>query len=104
MRWFGKIGFGTEVDKGYGNVEKEPIEKQYYGELTRSSQKNQYGQSSTNAEITLNNELQIVADKWALTHIHDMIYAEIAGAKWNILSVEEHYPRLYLSIGGVYHE
>jgi hypothetical protein len=104
MRWFGKIGFGVETDKGYGSYEKETVDKNYYGDLTRSSQRAQYGQTSTNAEITLNNELQIVADKWALAHIHDMVYAEIAGAKWNVLSVEEHYPRLYLTIGGVYHE
>ena len=104
MRWFGKIGFGTEVDKGYGTWEPEITERSYYGYLTRSSQRNQYEQTSTNAEITLSNELQIVADKWALTHIHNMVYAEIAGAKWNIIAVEEHYPELYLSIGGVYHE
>lgn len=104
MRWYGKIGFGIETDKGYGNYEKDVVERKYYGKLVRSSQKNQFGQTSTNAEVTLNNELQIVADKWASAHIHNMIYAEIAGAKWHIISIEEHYPELYLSIGGVYHE
>ena len=104
MRWFGKIGFGVEVNKGHGLWEKDIVERQYYGFLTRSRQRNQYNQTSTNAEITLDNELEIVADKWASVHVHDMIYAEIAGAKWNITNVEEHYPRLFLSVGGVYHE
>lgn len=101
-RWFGKIGFGVEEDKGYGNWETDIVEREYFGDLTRSFQRHSLVQNSTNGEVTLNNQLSIVADEYSLSNISAILYAEINGINWRVTGVEEQYPRLMLSIGGAY--
>lgn len=101
-KWFGKIGFGVEEDKGYGNWEQTIVEREYFGDLTRSFQRNVLTQNSTNGDATLNNDLSIVADQYSLSNLDAMLYAEINGVKWRISGKEEQYPRLILTFGGAY--
>lgn len=101
-KWFGKIGYAVEEDKGYGNIETDIIEKEYYGDFTRTYQRNSYQQISTNDEVTLNNQLSIVADEYSLSNLSAIEYAEINGVKWKVTGIEEQYPRLILSLGGPY--
>lgn len=101
-RWFGKVGFGIEEDKGYGNYETDIVEKEYFGDLIRSYQRNSYSQISTNDEVTLNNQLSIIADEYSLANLSAIKYAEISGNYWKVTGVEEQYPHLLLSLGGAY--
>lgn len=101
-KWFGKIGFNV------GTVEKAPSvyvedikERQYYGDLTRNTRRLQTT-DKVNDDIEISNELSIVADPYAAQNFHQMRYAEFMGAKWKISSVEVQYPRLLLTLGGVY--
>ena len=48
--------------------------------------------------------LRIVADPFARENFHKMRYVTFMGAKWKISRVEVGYPRLILTIGGLYHE
>ena len=50
------------------------------------------------------NEISIVADPFARENFHRMRYVVFMGAKWKITKVEVGYPRLILTIGGLYHE
>jgi len=101
-KWFGKIGFAVDADRGYGTIETEIVEKEYFGDLTRSYQRNAYSQISTNDEVTLNNQLSIVADQYSLSNISAIQYVEIDGNNWKVTGVEEQYPRLIISFGGPY--
>ena len=55
-----------------------------------------------NEDITIFNEISIIADQFAYENFHSMRYAEFMGAKWKIDSVEVQHPRLILSLGDVY--
>ena len=55
-----------------------------------------------NDNVNLANELSIVADPYANEHFFAMRYVELMGAKWKITNVDVQYPRLILTIGGVY--
>lgn len=101
-RWFGNIGFGVEEDHGYGNYEMSIEERPYFGDLTRSYQRYNAQQNSTISDVVLNNELSIVADEYSLSNLSAIKYAEIDGTKWRVTAIEEHYPRLILSLGGAY--
>ena len=63
-------------------------------------------QSSDNLNDNLNvsNEFSIVADPFAYANFHSMRFIEYMGAKWKISNVEVQYPRLILTVGGVYNE
>ena len=57
-----------------------------------------------NDDINISNEISIIADPFAYQNFHAMRYVEFMGAKWKISSVEVQYPRLILTVGGVYND
>ena len=100
-RWYGCIGYANTVEIRPGVYEEELTTRNYYGELGRNTRRLQTG-DQLNDDINVANELSIVADPYAINHFHSMRYAEFAGAKWKITNVEVKYPRLILTLGGVY--
>lgn len=57
---------------------------------------------SLNDDINVANEISIVADPFAMQNFHKMRYVVFMGEKWKVSSVEVQYPRLILTIGGIY--
>ena len=100
-KWFGAIGFAETVETVPGVWEEQITEHNYYGDLTRNTRRLQ-STDQLNDNINVANELSIVADPFARQNFHAMRYAELMGAKWKITNVEVQYPRLLLTIGGLY--
>ena len=100
-KWFGVIGFAETVETVPGVWEEQITEHKYYGDLTRNTRRLQTT-DQLNDNINIANELSIVADPFARDHFHSMRYAELMGTKWKITSVEVQYPRLLLTVGGLY--
>lgn len=100
-KFYGCIGFAVSEETRPG-VWKEVIkEKNYFGDLSRNIKKYQTGEG-LNDDINIANEISIVADPFANENFHTMRYVEFMGTKWKINNIEVQYPRLILSIGGVY--
>ena len=102
-KFYGKIGFAETVETAPGVWEEVIVEYSYYGDLMRNISKSQPS-GGVNNDINVANSISIVADPYANKNFHQMKYAEFMGTKWNITNVEVQYPRLILTIGGVYHE
>lgn len=102
-KFFGKIGYGVTEEIRPGVWKNRITERDYYGDLTRNTRRLESA-SQVNDNINILNEISIVADPFAYENFHSMLYAEYNGAKWRISSVEVQYPRLILSIGGLYHD
>lgn len=100
-KWYGEIGYAEMVETAPGVWKEQITVRNYYGDLTRNSRRLQSA-DQLNDDINIANELSIVADPYANEHFHSMRYASFAGAKWKISSVEAKYPRLILTLGGVY--
>lgn len=100
-RFCGKIGFAETVETEPGLWEEKITERMLYGDLIRNNRRLQ-NSNSVNDDINISNELSVIADPYAINHFHAMRYAEIMGTKWKITSVDVQYPRLILSLGGVY--
>lgn len=75
----------------------------YYGDVQRDTLSIQQSKFSVNDDVKIANRISIVADPFAQLNFHQIRYAEWKGVKWNVVSVEEAYPRLVLTLGGVYH-
>ena len=103
-KFFGKIGFANteEVEVKPGIWEENPIERSYYGDVIRNARQLQDDPDTTNRNISLNNDISIVADSYAQENIYAMRYVEFAGSKWKITNAEINYPRIRLTIGGIY--
>lgn len=100
-KWYGVIGYAETVETEPGIWLETFTERNYYGDLLRNTRKLQSA-SQVNDSINISNQISIVADPYAYQNFHTMRYAEFMGTKWKITDVEVQYPRLVLSIGGVY--
>lgn len=84
-----------------GVWEPSIVERPYYGDLIKNTRRLQ-STDKVNDDINISNEVSIVADPYAMTNFHTMRYVQFMGAKWKITNVEVQYPRLILSLGGLY--
>ena len=100
-KFFGAIGYAETKETTPGVWEEQITERMYYGDLTRNTRRLQTS-DKLNDDINVTNEISIVADPFAYQNFHSMKYVIFMGAKWKIESVEVQYPRLILTIGGVY--
>lgn len=100
-KWFGKIGYAVTAETEPGIWEEQIVERDYYGDMTSDRRKRQNSQG-VNDDLNLSNVISIIADPFAYENCSHMAYAEIMGTKWKISDIEVQYPRLILTIGGVY--
>lgn len=100
-KFFGKVGFIT-YEEFPGSVYREvPHERDYYGDVVRLSKRFE-GSENLNDDLTINNEISIVADAFAYENFQYMRYVNYLGANWKITSATVKRPRIILQIGGVY--
>lgn len=100
-KWYGKIGYAITEETEPGLWEPKIIERTYYGDMISDVRKRQ-NSGEVNDNINLSNVISIVADPFVIQNCSLMAYVEIMGAKWKITDVDIQYPRLTLTIGGVY--
>lgn len=100
-KFYGAIGYAVTEETKPGVWKEQITERMYFGDLTRNTRKLQ-STDQLNDDINVANEVSIVADPFANENFHSMKYVEFMGAKWKITSVEVQYPRLILTVGGVY--
>ena len=102
-KFFGKIGYAEMVETAPGVWEEQITEREYFGDLIRNTRRLQ-STDQLNDDIDISNEISIVADPFAMNNFHSMRYVEFMNAKWKISSVDVQYPRLNLSVGGLWNE
>lgn len=101
-KWYGAVGFVDTTETSPGVWTEGVIERNYYGNVERNNFRWTPSQDSTNDDLTINSQISIVADPYAINNTHKMKYIEYMGAKWKITGVEPRHPRLLLTVGGVY--
>lgn len=100
-KFFGPIGYAESKEIRPGVFQDVITERYYHGDITRNTRRLQ-STDKVNDDIEISNEISIVADPFANGNFHAMRYVGFMGAKWKITSVEVAYPRLRLTIGGVW--
>ena len=102
-RWAGKVGFETSVETEPGIWEEKINERKYYGDLNRNARRLE-SSNVINDNINISNEISFVADPYANENFHAIRYVEFMGTKWKVSNIEVQFPRLVLSLGGIYNE
>ena len=100
-KWYGVIGYDETLETRPGVWVNQITERNYYGDVIRNSRRLQTA-NQLNDNINISNEISIVADPYANQNFHAMRYVEFMGTKWKIDNITVQYPRLILSLGGVY--
>lgn len=100
-KYHGKVGFVTFSEKTPGVDVEVPIEREYFGDVYRNTKRWGKG-TDINPDLTINNQISIVADQYARDNLYAIRYISWMGTLWSISNVDVQYPRLILTIGEVY--
>lgn len=104
-KYYGAIGFKSthEDPDSPGDWIEEIVEKRYYGEVL-TNRRSWQSSDHLNDNLTIRNEISILADEYAYRNLHEICYVTWLGTKWRVSDIEVGYPRLKLSIGGVFND
>ena len=103
-KWFGKIGFATREQTSPGVWMDDIVEKEYYGDLVRNTNSRYVSSGNVNDNVTISNAISILADPFAYKHFSTIRYIMFMDTKWKVDSIEVQYPRLVVTLGGVWNE
>lgn len=100
-KFSGMIGFATNVETAPGVWEEVINEIPYRGDILRTSRR---AQSTTelNDDIVVTNRISIISNPYATANFFRIRYVKWQGVLWKVTDVTVKYPRLILSLGGVY--
>lgn len=95
----GKIGFFTgELIESSPGVYREEINERYYrGDVTKVSRR--VAKEGIHGDISVNHQISIVGDAYALGMFYNIRYVEWQGVKWLVNTIEVSRPRIILYIG-----
>ena len=100
-KWYGEIGFAETVETKPGVWVEQITKRNYYGDVTRDSRRLQTA-DKLNDNVNISNQISIISDPYANEKFHSMRYAFYMGTRWKITDIEVQYPRLNLTLGGVW--
>lgn len=100
-KFYGLIGYAETSETSPGVWTEVITERSYYGDVIKNSRRWQAGEN-LNDDLTINNQISIVADPFAYQNFHAIKYIKWMGASWKITNIDVQSPRLILTIGGVY--
>lgn len=101
MKWYGQLGYRENVEVEPGVWEDQITEVNKYGDILRNYSSNQQG-AKINDDISVSNQISMLADPYLLKSFHKIIYITYGGAKWRVSNIEVQYPRLIVTLGSLY--
>lgn len=101
-KFHGMVGFATQSETSPGVWKDVRItEVEYFGEVLSNSFGNQ-PEGEVNDDLRLNDRISIICNTYAIENLQFMRYVTYMGLKWRITNIDPQYPRLILTIGGVW--
>lgn len=100
-KWFGKVGYANTEETRPDLYEDVITEREYFGDANRITRRLE-GADEIIDDIAVAVSISIVADPFAYNNFHSIKYVEYMGNKWKVSSVDPAYPRLNLTLGGLY--
>lgn len=100
-KFYGIIGFSVSEETRPGVWTERVKERMYRGDLTRTASRWE-GTETLNDNVNITNQISIVADPFAYEHFSAIRYIKFLGTYWKVTNIDISYPRLNLTVGGVY--
>lgn len=101
MKFYGRVGYAIEEETTQDVWEEKITERLYKGDVLSNNKQENSG-NDVNNDISISNQISIVADPFAYQHCFGIRYIEWMGSLWSVTSVKIQRPRLILNIGGLY--
>ena len=100
-KYYGSVGYEDTVENDSGIFEEMITEREYYGDVVRNNRRLE-NSGEINDSINVTNQISIVADPYAVQNFWKIRYATFMGQKWKVKEVTVEFPRLILTLGGLY--
>lgn len=100
-KFYGMLGYVETTEVRPSVFVEEAAERPCVGDIVRNYRRVENG-LGINDDINLSNQLSIVADPYAMDHYFAIRYVKWNGGCWKVTGVEIQWPRLLLTIGGLY--
>ena len=101
MKWSGTIGFADTSEDAPSVYVEHLTERRYYGDVVEFGRQMQ-GSGQINEDVTVGNQLSVLGDPFAQSNLYAMRYVTFLGQKWKVTGVKVQYPRLILTLGGLW--
>lgn len=96
------IGFVKNEETSPGVYNEVITEVKYIGEKKTVRLKNEEMSSRVNANFNLSITLSIISNSYLVDNLQFVRYVNYLGANWNVQDAVPAYPRVELSLGGIY--
>lgn len=101
-KFYGPIGYAETVETSPGVWEEVITERNYTCDIHKNTRRLQSA-DQLNDNVVVSMEVSIIADPYATQNYLAMRYVKFMGTTWKISDVNiMQYPRLILTLGGVY--
>jgi hypothetical protein len=100
-KFYGPVGFVETTETSPGVWTEQVIERDYFGDVLQNRLMFQSA-NQVNDNINLSLTIRILADDYANSNMGVMRYVVYKGAKWEVTSAIPSYPRIELTLGGLY--
>lgn len=100
-KFYGNIGFVKVEETSADVYESFETVVPYIGDITRNQRRWTNGES-VNENLEVSNEISIVLDDFLQENMGFLKWVEFLGSKWKVNSITLKYPRIVLTLGGVY--
>lgn len=101
-KWYGIIGYVEDVEDEPGIWVQKATEKRYFGDILKNSSRWSASNNSLNDNRIVDSQISIVTDPYAFQHFSSIKYVEFMGTVWEVSSIKPEYPRLIISMGGLW--
>lgn len=105
-KFYGAIGYGVTEETKPGVWKNSITERIVYGQSIRIASRLNSSEK-VNDDISLSVQISFLADPYAMANFSLIKYAKddkYPGVAWKVKTVDVAYPRLILTLGGVYNE
>lgn len=102
-RYYGIIGYGVTEKTKPGVWSNTHVTREVYGDIYKASSSHNKTES-LNDDISISMEISFLADPYAMENFSKIKYATYIEEKWKVKSIRLQYPRIVLTLGGVYND
>lgn len=99
-KYSGNIGFSVTEELAPGIWRPaQLVERRYVGDVLRNAYRYSQG---FNPDFNVSIQISVIADSFMLENLSTMKYVSYLGTNWEVSTFEMRYPRIIITLGGVY--
>lgn len=101
MKYCDNIGFSDKVEVRPTIWEDSNVEKKYFGDVISLGQ--DYNKTeNVNDDVIISAQISIISDDYINHSISKIKYVTLMGSKWKVKNIKPVFPRLIITLGGIY--